>query len=86
MRGTDPEGKPFISLRVRSNAPNAPQDPFVISFFQQDVGGHLWSYRTLAGRVDDALGQPLFHENLEFSDQQSIQNLVRGQHPVLTLV
>lgn len=86
MRGVDSARKPFISLKLRSNSPNAPQEPFVITFFQREVQGYIWSYGTPAARVEDAQGNPLFNERLGALDLQSILSIIRGQHPILSLV
>ena len=87
MRGTDRIGRPFISLKLQVNSPNAPRDPFVITFHQRFTNSDLWSYGTRGGRIEDAEGNPFFGTLIRAVDRALIhQIVVERNHPFITLV
>ena len=77
MRGVDAAGRPFISLKVRSNQPNA--QAFVITLFQRYAQGGEWSYgSTFGGRF--------FNDRLRTDHTAIHQIVVERNHPTLSLV
>lgn len=87
MRGVERTGRPCISLKLRANSPNAPQEPFAVTFFQRYTQGGTWCYATATIRIMDAEGNPLFNDRLRVEDFTAIhQIVVERNHPILSLV
>lgn len=86
MKGVERSGMPCISLKLRANSPNAPQEPFIVTFFLLPPHG-AWCYATQTIRIEDAEGNPLFNDRLRAEDFTAIhQIVVERNHPILSLV
>jgi hypothetical protein len=82
MRGTDHAGRPFISVRLRSNRNQDRGQQFVVTFFQRysDSGGR-WTWGTTFPEMD------LFGNVLRDTDRAAIREIVvTRNNPQFTLV
>lgn len=90
MRGTDSVGRPFISLKIRSNSPREPdgQDPFVITFFQRFINKADWTFCRYSGYDPiGPAGERIFGDFVRDEDRAIIRQIVVDRnHPILTLV
>ena len=89
MRGIDAAGRPFISLRLRSNTP--PHSPlesqvFVITFFQRYRTGGLWTWGSWGSGEFIVNRNQVFGNTVRPQDLATIhQIVVERNHPQLSL-
>ena len=84
MRGTFNEGRPFIAIKLRSNATNDLNPTFVMTFFQRRTGEGLWAWSSVPNQTRDQLfgNTPMVRPQ----DLATIQQIVvQRNHPHLSL-